>query len=119
MLDWFASPVTAQDRPRDELAIKLALAVTVPGVDVAAVIQRQRVATIASLQDLTRLKRGQGEDLSWSLVVEWMRYRAEAEVRWLDHCETTLARVAHTRDVGPSKTSPASEAQSDTQGVRR
>ena len=55
---WFGAPVTSADRPRDELAIKLALAVTVPGVDVRGVVQRQRNATVAHLQDLTRLKRG-------------------------------------------------------------
>ena len=43
--------------PRDELAIKLALAVTVPGVDVGRVIQPQRTATMTALQDYTRLKR--------------------------------------------------------------
>ncbi len=94
---WFEAPVTAQDRPRDELAIKLALAVTVPGVDVAAVIQRQRAATISTLQGLTRLKRNTEDDLSWALVVEAMRFQAEAEVRWLDHCETALARAARAR----------------------
>ena len=30
---WFATPVEPADRPRDELAIKLALALTTPGVD--------------------------------------------------------------------------------------
>ena len=91
---WFDAPVTAADRPRDELAIKLALAVTMPGLDVAAVIQRQRAATIATLQDLTRLKRQSDTDLSWSLVLEAMRFQAEAEVRWLDHCESRLVRHA-------------------------
>ena len=43
--------------PRDELAIKLALAVTVPGVDIGTVIQQQRSATMSALQDYTRLKR--------------------------------------------------------------
>ena len=57
---WFATPVVSADRPRDELAIKLALAVTVPGVDVGAVIQRQRAATITAMQDLTRLKNVRG-----------------------------------------------------------
>jgi DNA-binding PadR family transcriptional regulator len=98
---WFAAPVTAQDRPRDELAIKLALAVTVPGIDVRAVIQRQRTATVSRLQDLTRLKAGGGAgepDLSWSLVLESLRFAAEAEVRWLDHCETALARAARSRE---------------------
>ena len=32
---WFATPVSRRDRTRDELAIKLALAVTVPGVEVS------------------------------------------------------------------------------------
>ena len=43
---WFTSPVPRTQPPRDELAIKLALAVTVPGVDVGAVIQQQRSATM-------------------------------------------------------------------------
>lgn len=90
---WFDSPVFSSDRPRDELAIKLALAVTTPGVDVAAVIQRQRAATVVAIQDLTRLKKT-ADELSWSLVLDSMRYQLDAEVKWLDHCETTLARHA-------------------------
>ena len=35
---WFASPVGRGDCPRDEVAIKLALAITTPGVDVAKVV---------------------------------------------------------------------------------
>ena len=54
---WFTTPVTRTQPPRDELAIKLALAVTVPGVDVGTVIQQQRSATMSALQDYTRLKR--------------------------------------------------------------
>jgi len=97
LASWFGAAVTPQDRPRDELAIKLALAVTVPGVDVRAVVQRQRAATITHLQELTRLKTRQDPDLSWSLVVEAMRYRAEAEVKWLDHCEAALLRASERR----------------------
>ena len=55
---WFTTPVARTQPPRDELAIKLALAVTVSGVDVGRLIQQQRAATMASLQDYTRLKRG-------------------------------------------------------------
>jgi DNA-binding PadR family transcriptional regulator len=95
--EWFDTPVVASDRPRDELAIKLALAVTVPGVDVAAVVQRQRASTMSSMQDLTRLKRGGDQDLSWSLVLDAMRFQLEAEIRWLDHCEAVLARAAQAR----------------------
>ena len=117
--DWFAAPVTARDRPRDELAIKLALAVTVPGVDVRRVVQGQRAATIAHLQDLTRLKSRDDQDLSWSLVLEAMRYQAEAEIRWLDHCETALLRAARGRaDERPQAHTRAGTTDTD-QGVRR
>ncbi|MCT2585428.1 PadR family transcriptional regulator [Actinophytocola gossypii] len=91
---WFATPVTSDDRPRDELAIKVALAVTTPGVDARAVVQAQRTATVRHLQELTRLKTRADEDadLAWLLVLDSMIFRAEAEVRWLDHSETRLAR---------------------------
>ncbi|MET9270065.1 PadR family transcriptional regulator [Kribbella sp. NPDC003557] len=90
---WFRTPVTRESRPRDELAIKLALALAVPGVDVGAVVQRQRTATMQSLQELTRLKRNSSDgEISWQLVVESMIFAAEAEIRWLDHCEALLLR---------------------------
>ena len=102
---WFSTPVVSSDRPRDELAIKLALAVTVPGIDVKAIIQRQRAATITAMQDLTRLKKAGEGDLSWTLVLESMRYQLEAEVRWLDHCEAALARAVLARDGGSTPSS--------------
>jgi len=98
---WFTTPVARTQPPRDELAIKLALAVTVPGVDVGQVIQQQRSATMTALQDYTRLKRqgaaaaGQGSnELAWSLVLDSLVFAAEAEIRWLDHCEARLRRAA-------------------------
>ena len=100
---WWLSPVDRDSAPRDELAIKLALAVTVPDVDVRRVVQTQRTATLRHLQDLTRLKKHAGDqatdgaggaDIAWSLVLENLVFSAEAEVRWLDHVEAMLAREA-------------------------
>ena len=107
--EWFATPVPRTQPPRDELAIKLAIAVTLPGVDVATIIQRQRSATITALQDYTRLKRSgraatpqDSADLAWSLVLDSLVFDAEAEVRWLDHCEARLRRAAAERSAtGP------------------
>src|SRR4051794_29387022 len=108
---WFASPVTRQGAPRDELAIKLALAVTTPGVDVVSVVQTQRVATMTSLQELTRLKtRADGDpgDLAWSLVLDALLFRAEAETRWLDPCGPRAPRAAARRSESASRsTAPA------------
>ena len=93
---WLTSPVERSAGTRDELAIKLAVAATLPGVDVADVIQTQRAASLAALQELHRAKYAGAdpdgpEELIWSLVVDSMIFAAEAEVRWLDHTEQRLA----------------------------
>jgi DNA-binding PadR family transcriptional regulator len=105
---WFATPVSRTDRPRDELAIKLALALDTPGVDVRAVVQAQRTATMRSLQELTRLKARDDRpgDLPWRLVLDAMLFQAEAEVRWLDHCEASLVRYRPT-PAGTARTTTA------------
>jgi DNA-binding PadR family transcriptional regulator len=101
---WFTTPVRHQSPPRDELAIKLALAVRSPGVDVRAVIQAQRTATVRALQEYTRAREAATDDLSWLLVADSLIFAAEAEVRWLDHCETRLVRH-------PRPTEPATDPQ--------
>jgi DNA-binding PadR family transcriptional regulator len=122
---WWSTPVDRTNTPRDELTIKLALAVTAPDVDVQRVVQTQRTATLRHLHDLTRLKReslgrpegaaggrADGENaLAWLLVLENLVFAAEAEVRWLDHVETMLARRAGPTASGtgaPAPTSPTS-----------
>ncbi|HEU0103010.1 MAG TPA: PadR family transcriptional regulator [Mycobacteriales bacterium] len=105
---WFATPVRRESRPRDELAIKLALAVDAPGVDIAAVIQAQRTDSLRALQDYTRLKVGAGRgDLAWQLVLEALVFQTEAEVRWLDHCEATVLRGRRAAPPPPEAHLPA------------
>jgi DNA-binding PadR family transcriptional regulator len=110
---WFTTPVARTQPPRDELAIKLALAVTVPGVDVGTVIQQQRSATMGALQDYTRVKRAGGDgspdDLAWSLVLDSLVFNAEAEIRWLDHCEARVRRAAGDRAVAQAAVVAAAE----------
>jgi DNA-binding PadR family transcriptional regulator len=105
VLAWWATPVDRGAPARDELVIKLTLAVTTPGVDAREVIQAQRTETMRALRDYTRLKAGTrqigpGEDeaaradLAWSLVLDNLVFAAEAEIRWLDHVEAQLADEA-------------------------
>ncbi len=108
---WFGTPISQGDRPRDELAIKLALAITTPGVDVRQVVQTQRGATMRLLQEYTRLKAGELEpgDLAWRLVLDAMVFQGEAEIRWLDHCEASLVRYAPPARSHPPTEEAASE----------
>src|SRR5690606_7201130 len=97
---WFSTPVPRTQPARDELAIKLAIAVTLPGVDIGRLIQQQRTATMGALQAHTRTKRAQEgavdtvDGLALSLVLDSLVFDAEAEIRWLDRCESRLRRAA-------------------------
>ncbi|MFJ9060980.1 PadR family transcriptional regulator [Streptomyces sp. NPDC102409] len=106
---WFGTPVDRSNPPRDELAIKLAMAVGAPGVDIRAVIQSQRSHTLKAMQDYTRLKAqaladvpADRDDVAWLLVVEQLIFQAEAEARWLDHCESRLVRLAAAAATEPA-----------------
>ncbi len=87
---WWATPVEAARAGRDDVALKVALAVSTPSVDAGAVIHEQRRAVMASLQELTRTKRA-SDDEAWDLVADALIFRAEAEIRWLDHTQARLA----------------------------
>jgi len=71
---------------------------------------------VRALQDYTRLKARAGEDdLAWLLVLDAMVFQAEAEIRWLDHCESRLVRAR-----GPRATSPVpADAPSTRTAARR
>ena len=95
---WWSTPVDRAAPAREELAIKLALAITSPEVDVRAVLQQQRTESLRALQTYTALKRripdpAVGSDLARLLVLDNLIFAVEAEVRWLDHTEQRL--IAH------------------------
>ncbi len=101
---WFETPVPREVIPRQELAIKLVFAMRSGMADVAAVLQRQRVATVRALQDVTRLKAAaeSSGDMAWLLMLDGLVFQAEAEARWLDMCQARLARAEHRRGHGPA-----------------
>jgi DNA-binding PadR family transcriptional regulator len=92
-LEWLKAPVSQTTQIRHELAIKLALAVTLPGVDTELILQSQRVSTLRNLQTLTTAKMNASEspsDLAWLLILDSQLFALEAELRWLDHVEGLL-----------------------------
>lgn len=89
--DWYAEAVPIDPPPRDELAIKVLLAIATEAVDVSKILQRQRTATLERMQEFTRLKqRADPEDLPWLLMLDAMILRADSELRWLDLCEERM-----------------------------
>ncbi|MER8040545.1 PadR family transcriptional regulator [Streptomyces hydrogenans] len=124
---WFEKPVDRTSPARDELAIKLAMAVGAPGVDIRAVIQSQRRHTVKAMQDYTRLKAQalaaledtasrERDDVAWLLVLEQLIFQTEAEARWLDHCESRLIRLSATT-VAPAPTPSATASATASASV--
>jgi DNA-binding PadR family transcriptional regulator len=95
---WFGTPVVREIVPRQELTIKLVFAVRAGPEQVRDVVQQQLVATIASLQEFTKLKATaeRDGDLAWLMMLDAFIFQAEAEERWLELCEARLAR-AHSQ----------------------
>lgn len=108
LVDWWQTPVQRLQPAREELVIKLAMAVAIHAPDIAEIVQRQRSATMTALHDFTRLKADppsdQTEPLVWALVLENHIYLAEAELRWLDQIEGTVARASRGVPTGTTPT---------------
>jgi DNA-binding PadR family transcriptional regulator len=103
---WFETPVPREVIPRQELAIKLVFAMRSGAADVAVVLQRQRVATVRALQDITRVKAAaeSAGDLAGLLMLDALVFQAEAEARWLDMCQARLSRPHTAAGTNPRKT---------------
>src|ERR1700741_726657 len=94
LAQWLRVPPDLSTPPRDDLVMKVLIAVRVPGTDVSEVIQAHRRYLIQLMQEWTRLKEDDnGRDLAFSLVVDSELFRIDSVVRWLDAAEARLRRA--------------------------
>jgi len=92
---WLRVPPDLSSPPRDELVMKVLVAVTVPGTDVHEIIQAHRTYLVQLMQEWTRLKEDDdGSDVSFALVVDAELFRLDSVVRWLDAADGRLRRAA-------------------------
>lgn len=93
---WFESPVVPEAPARDELTIKVLLAVAAGDVDVTALLQRQRRASVEQLQAYTRrkAKADPQRDVAFLILLDALIFRTEAEIRWLDACEARIRSLS-------------------------
>jgi len=92
---WLRNPPDLTSPPRDELVMKVLVAVRVPGTDVHEVIQSHRLYLIELMQQWTRLKDGEARnDLGLALAVDAELFRLDAVTRWLDTADARLRRAA-------------------------
>jgi len=92
---WLRTPPDLASPPRDELVMKVLVALRVPGIDVHEVIQVHRRYLVELMQQWTRIKVDEGEfDLGLALVVDAELFRLDAVIRWLDTADGRLKRAA-------------------------
>jgi DNA-binding PadR family transcriptional regulator len=103
LADWLRTPPDLSAPPRDELVMKVLVAIRLPGTDVQEVIQAHRRYLIQLMQQWTRIKEGGGEDdLSLALAVDAELFRLDSVVRWLDAADARLKRAASDGLVQPA-----------------
>ena len=106
---WLRTPPDLNSPPRDELVIKVLVAMRVPGVEVGEVIQAHRRHVVELMQEWTKVKRNAGADeVSLPLVVDAELFRLDSVIRWLDAADARLRRVdtAAKRVPAPSRPEP-------------
>ena len=88
---WLRTPPEIVPPPRDELVIKVLIALQVPGIDIRELLQVHRRHVIEVMQRYTRVKaEAAEEDVPLALVADAELFRLEAIVGWLDAADVRL-----------------------------
>ncbi len=106
---WLRTPPDLATPPRDELVIKILVAVRVPGVNASDVIQVHRRYLMELMQQWTRIKEDAGpDDLGLALAVDAELFRLDAVLRWLDAADGRIKRIPAdaARAISPSGAMP-------------
>jgi DNA-binding PadR family transcriptional regulator len=91
---WLRTPPDMASPPRDELVMKVLVAMRVPDTNVHDVIQVHRRYLVELMQQWTRIKEAEAEsDLNLALVVDAELFRLDAVIRWLDTADGRIRRA--------------------------
>ena len=98
---WLRTPPDLSSPPRDELVMKVLIALGLPGVDVHEVVQAHRRYLVQLMQEWTRLKEYSADrDLGFALVVDAELFRLDSVIRWLDAADGRIKRTGLEPPVG-------------------
>jgi DNA-binding PadR family transcriptional regulator len=94
LADWLRTPPDLVPPPRDELVIKVLVALQIPGTDIHEILQVHRRHVIEVMQRYTQVKAAAGEnDVPLALVADAELFRLEGIVRWLDAADVRLKQL--------------------------
>jgi DNA-binding PadR family transcriptional regulator len=117
---WLRTPPDMTSPPRDELVIKVLVALHLSEVDVAGLLQVHRRQLVEVMQQYTRLKDDADEDeLGLLLVADAELFRLDSLIRWLDSVDGRLKRRTTPVPASPAKARSAPERLRRQVGSRR
>jgi DNA-binding PadR family transcriptional regulator len=118
---WLRTPPDLASPPRDELVIKVLVALRLPGTDVREVIQVHRRYLVQLMQQWTRIKEDDAEgDVNMLLAVDAELFRLDSVVRWLDAAEARVKRaLADGTMPGAAQASPQTQTRAPLPRHRR
>jgi DNA-binding PadR family transcriptional regulator len=91
---WLRTPPELVPPPRDELVIKVLVALQIPEIDVGEILQAHRRHVVEVMQRYTHIKAEAAEDdVPLALVADAELFRLEAIVRWLDAADARLKQL--------------------------
>jgi DNA-binding PadR family transcriptional regulator len=91
LADWLRTPPDLVPPPRDELVIKVLVALQIPEIDIREILQVHRRHVIETMQRYTQAKAAAAEDdVALALVADAELFRLEAIIRWLDAADVRL-----------------------------
>ena len=94
LADWLRTPPDLVPPPRDELVIKVLVALQVPGTDIHEILQVHRRHAIEVMQRYTQIKASAAaSDVALALVADAEVFRLEAIVRWLDAADVRVKQL--------------------------
>jgi DNA-binding PadR family transcriptional regulator len=90
---WLRTPPEASAPPRDELVIKVLVALRVADANVAEVVQVHRRHMVELMQQYTRLKEELTDvEVTLGIVVDAELFRLDGLIRWLDAADGRVKR---------------------------
>ena len=107
LADWLRTPPDLVPPPRDELVIKVLVALQVPGTDIHEILQVHRRHAIEVMQRYTQIKASAAaSDVALALVADAEVFRLEAIVRWLDAADVRVKQLPSSPPAAIADSSP-------------
>jgi DNA-binding PadR family transcriptional regulator len=110
---WLQTPPDLSAPPRDDLVIKVMVAVGIPGIDAHGLLQVHRRHLVEVMREYARVKDASPGEVNLAMVADAEIFRLDAQVRWLDSVESRLAESGTSSEAaeGPPRVLPRRRAR--------